>query len=279
MTKKLTPINQCDSLPNVGGFLRLRLAYSKDIIQQELQSDTEIPQIIFASAEKWIADYEINDYFTADLKIEESLADSGSVENYSFKTVHEVDADRVAFRLWYDKNIRNRRFALEISKINDLTICVNPFLITYTYLGKGQFADKYRYELSFTRTKLINNNNHTIKIIDKITSVAKLYVGIASNDVTINVFDNITSSLFNFGYSITNDINTVTYQNDPTNNVLINLVDGSYFFFAVHRSSALYDVVKATITAGDITIILSDYNNQIITENETETFEGDFVAQ
>lgn len=242
-------------------------------MQQELQTETELEEFIFIMYEKWLGDFSYTDNFSGDLKIDATLNDFGIDEKYAFKSVHEVETNPFAFKNWYNKEIKGRRFALEITGNNGLIRYINPFYITYTYIGQGTFDQSSRYELIFSRTRIIHALVNTLRVIEKITSVVKNYVAIVSNDITINVFPNITVSLFNYGYSLTNDISTVIFQNDPTNNILINLVDGTYFFFAVHRSSSIFDVIQATITSGEITIILSD-NNQIITENETSTDEG-----
>ena len=259
MTTTLTPLYRCESLPFLGGFSRLRFAYSKDILQQELQTETELEQLIFTQLVNWIADFGYADNFSGELKLDAAITDFGVEEKYGFKTIHEVDNSPFQFQKWYNEKIRGRRFALEITNNNGLVRYINPFFITYSYVGASGFEGLNRYELIFTRARLIANLTNSLKVIERITSIARIYLGRKSNDVTVNVFDNITVALFNYGYSNTADISTVVYQNDPTNNVLINIVDGTYYFFAVHRTTpTFYDFVKATIVAGEITIIDQD---------------------
>lgn len=253
MTETTTPLNLC-GLSNIGGCKRLRIAYSKDIVQQENQTETEIKRIIFSSAEKWVMDFDPTDNIVTDVKIEESSSDAGSIDNYNFKTVHETDTDRESFLVWWNKYIRNRRFAVELLNTNDITICINPFTINYIYVGKGEFENKNRYELTFLRAKLIENNNRAMAVIEKITSVARLYLGQPSNDVTINLLAGKSTTLFNFGYSKTSNFDSIIYQNNPSNNILYNIVDGTYYFFAVHKTTSIFDRVRATINGGAITI-------------------------
>ena len=279
MTKTtLTPLYRCSSLPLLGGFSRLRIAYSKDVLQQELQTETDLEQIIFVCFENWLADFNYVDDFSGDFQIDASLTDFGVDEKYTFRSIHDVDADPKEFTAWYHKKIKGRRFALEITNNNGFVRCINPFYITYKYIGSVGFDLLNRYELIYSRTRLVNSVVTTLRVIESISSIARMYLGRKSNDITINVFSNITVALFNYGYSLQNDITTVIYQNDPTSNILINIVDGTYYFYAVHRSSSIFDVIKATITAGEITII-EEENSQIITENETDDFQGNFVTQ
>ncbi|MEA5458669.1 hypothetical protein VB796_06460 [Arcicella sp. LKC2W] len=164
-----TPLYLCDSLPHLGGFSRLRIAYSKDIVQQQLKSETELERIVFLKLENWIADYQYSDKFTGDYKAESSVADYGVDEKYAFKTIHETDTDPKDFKDWYEKKVRHRRFVLEITNNNGFVRRLNPFFITYTYIGTADFGQINRYELTFTRTILIDNlqglSNNTIKSI------------------------------------------------------------------------------------------------------------------
>lgn len=170
MTNSIMPLFPCDSLPNLGGFWRCRLAYSKDIIQQEYQTDTEISEVIFLSdPEKWLSDWQYKDRFEGELKIDSSLVDAGTDEKFVFKAVLEIDCDPMKFRRWHNEKIRNRRLALELTNNNEFVRVINPFVMTYAYLGTKDFENLNRYELTFSRVRMIDNisalDNNTIKAI------------------------------------------------------------------------------------------------------------------
>jgi hypothetical protein len=280
MTTTPSPLYPCETLPQLGGFRRLRLAYSKDIVQQEDQTEVELPSIIFRSIERWIADYVYADKFMGDLKTETSLTDFGMDEKISFKSVHEVDADPRSFKTWFDRSIKGRRFALELTNNNDFVRVLNPFMITYIYVGTGEFQNLNRYELTYTRVRLVEFGQELPKFIERIISRKFNYAGTVTNEVTVMLFSGISMPAFDFGYSLSNDFNTIVYQNTPASNVLHNLVDGTYFFFAVNRAAPQYfDVMQANIAEGEITIIEDFTNPQIITEDETLIDEGTFVAE
>ena len=157
MNETNTPLFVCESLPNLGGFWRLRLVESKSILQQQFQTDTEIESLIFLNQNNFLADWHYADNFSGDLKIDSSITDSGTEEKFAFKAMLEVDAQPKQFREWHDRNVRNRRFALELTNNNGFVRVLNPFQITYSYLGQTNFENQNRYELTFTRAKMVNN--------------------------------------------------------------------------------------------------------------------------
>lgn len=170
MIENQVPFSVCEDLPNLGGFWRLRLAYSKDIIQQRYQTDTELSEIIFLKSQNYVGDWQYKDRFTGELKIENSMADFGLEEKYSFKAVLEVDCEPTIFRNWYKRTIELRRLALELTNNNGFVRVMNPFVMTYTYIGAANFENLNRYELTFTRVSLVDNlkglENNVIDSVD-----------------------------------------------------------------------------------------------------------------
>ena len=259
---------------NLGGISSIRLGYSTDIVQQRFQTDTQIDALLWKYQEKYVAGWQ-GQYFEVDVEINDELTEMGFIEGHAITAEIEAFCTEKEFHQWWIKCFRGRRFFLELTNYLGNIRILNPFQIQYRYLGKKNVSEKRVFQLTFIRDRIIINNQDTRKIIRNISSIGKIYLGVKSNDVTINVLSDITASFFNFGYSLNNDLTTVIYQNDPTNNILINVPDGTYYFFAIHQNTAISDVMKASIIAGQIEIIISEIQNpQIITENETSIDEG-----
>jgi hypothetical protein len=152
-----SPLFDCESLPKLGGFVRLRLCYSQDILQQLYQSESELDEIIFLRKNIWLADWTYADRFSGELKIEGSLADFGLEEKYNFKAMLEVDCEPKDFKIWFNRVLRGRRVCLELTSANDFVRIMNPFMVGYTYMGTPNFENMNRYELIFTRANYVEN--------------------------------------------------------------------------------------------------------------------------
>ena len=276
MTTTPSPLYLCDSLPSLGGFSRLRLVQSKHIVQQEYQSETEIDSLCFLRTQQYVAEFGYEDNFVGDLKIESSLLDFGTDEKHTLKSIHEVDANPTEFKNWYNQKIKEQRFALELTNNNEFVRVMNPFMITYTYIGPSEFSNLNRYELQYTRVRLVEFPLKDFKVIKQINSRTFIYALQPATEATIILHNDVTESLFDFGYSTQNNIDTIIYQNTPASPTIHQLTDGVYYFFAVNRAcTAFYDSVKATIKSGEVIIIEPEFDNpQIITDNETSIDEG-----
>jgi hypothetical protein len=152
-----TPLFDCDSLPKLGGYVRLRLCYSHEIIQQSYQSETELDEIIFLKTEKWLADWKYADRFSAELKTEGMLADFGFDEKHNFRAIIDVDADHRKFKPWFNRVLLGRRVCVELTSANGLVRIMNPFTVGYTHIGGPNFENINRYELTFMRTMYVEN--------------------------------------------------------------------------------------------------------------------------
>jgi hypothetical protein len=274
----ISPLNTKCELENLGGFGSLRLAYSRDIVQQSSQLSAEIKKIVFVGPTAWVAQFTIDDKLTAELKIDDTIGDSGNTESYSLKATLLIDTERYDFLDWYNKYIRGRRFAVELTNHNNHKICLNPFLITYTYTGRTNFDEPNKYELNFVRAKLISITTATIKVIQRLIIRTVRYPEGTANEVIITLYSNITLENYKFGYSTLQNPETIVFQNDPYSNIIHNLPDGIYYFFAVHRFADKSDYLRAEVKAGVVIIISDSSTPQIITENETTLDEGTFVV-
>jgi hypothetical protein len=152
-----TPLFDCDSLPKLGGYVRLRLCYSQEIIQQSYQSETELDEIIFLKTEKWLADWKYADRFSAELKIEGMLAEFGFDEKHNFRAIIDVDADPRKFKPWFNRVLLGRRVCVELTSVNGLVRIMNPLTVGYTHIGGPNFENINRYELTFMRTMYVEN--------------------------------------------------------------------------------------------------------------------------
>lgn len=141
---------------NIGGFWRFKLAYSAEIVQQEVSTDSELEAIYFAGTERWLADWQHNENVTGELKIE-NLATSPT--NETLKITLEGRIDEAEFKRWFDRYIKGRRLAIEMTNGNGSVRCLNPFFATYTYTASPAFWDVSRYEINFQRTRLVVNTN------------------------------------------------------------------------------------------------------------------------
>lgn len=157
-----TPLFECDSLPKLGGYVRLRLCYSHEIIQQAFQSETELDEIIFLKTEKWLADWKYADRFSSDLKIQGMLVEFGFDEKYNFKAMFDVDAEPKAFRIWFNRVLLGRRICAELTSANGLVRIMNPFTVGFDHIGSPNFENINRYELTFTRTRYLENEADSI---------------------------------------------------------------------------------------------------------------------
>ena len=170
MTENPVPLSVCEDLPNLGGFWRLRLAYSKDIIQQRYQTDTELERISFLKNQHYVEDWQYKHRFSGELKIDNAFTDFGLEEKYAFKAILEVDCEPMIFKTWYKRQIELRRLALELTNNNGFVRVMNPFMMTYSYVGTSNFENLNRYELNFTKVKLVDNlkglENNTIDSVD-----------------------------------------------------------------------------------------------------------------
>jgi hypothetical protein len=273
-TKK--PLKFCDSLPQLGGFSRLRIVESRNIVQQEFQTDTELDALCFLRSETFLASFGYADNFMGDLKMESLLVDFGVDEKYGLKSIHEVDAEPAEFKVWYNRNIKGQRFALELTNNNGFVRLMNPFMITYSYIGTSEFSNLNRYELQYSRVRLVEFPLKDFKVIKQINARTINYALVPGTEATIILYEDATPSLFDFGYSTQNEFETIIFQNTPASPVIHQLADGVYYFFAVNRACpAFYDSVQATILAGEVTITEPEsINPQIITDNETSIDKG-----
>jgi hypothetical protein len=272
LTKKSSP-------DQVGGMYSLQLAYSRNILQQRFQTDSEIVKPLkFLKANRYVTGWS-GQYLKALISIEE-IYDVGIIdENYTFSAYLDSFCSEEKFKVWWTKYLKGQRLALLMTDMNGFERILNPFIATYQYIGTQEYAEQNRYILTFGRVRILDNDLQHYRIIAQVTTTTISIGNIVSNDCTIVLFSDADYELFNFGYGASNDIAFADFQSNPQDNILYNIPDGTHWFFAQNiLIPTLYDAVRAVVRAGEITVIIENSENpQIITENETIDDTG-FVA-
>jgi hypothetical protein len=140
----------------VGGIYALRLAYSSDVKTQRFQTDSEIiSPLQFLNGEKWVTGWYWK-FLQALLTIEEFQNEDGITEDYQFGAYLDSFCTEEIFRAWWTKYLKGRSFCAELTDMNGFVRILNPFRITYKYVGTRDYSESNRYELIFKRVKVID---------------------------------------------------------------------------------------------------------------------------
>lgn len=270
------PIVYYNTPENIGGYNSVRAKYSSKVVQQfDSSSIVNNRGLHHLMDEDFLFDFSTQHSFV-NYAFQQVLTEFALSKRLTFSVIIESIITREDFFDFWAKEVDGSRFCVELVDMNNYIVVLNPLYITFSYQGSSAYSDGNRYELTFSRAKQVEYSLKDLKLIESISTRTYNYVGVAANEATINLFANVGQTLFDFGYSTVNDIDTIIYQSIPASNILNRLQDGIYYFFVVNRNfPEFYDVVKATLTAGQIEIIISESDNpKIITEDETSIDEG-----
>lgn len=261
----------------LGGFHRLRLAYSEKILQQSYQSDSEVEKMVFLADESFVSDWRYADNFMGDLKIESAIGDFATEDKFSFKAILEVDVEPMAFRAWHNNEIRNRRLALELTNNNEIVRVLNPFMMTYTYIGSSTMENLNRYELVFQRARMIDNfldvEDNIISNVDVVCPVFSdaydegfQHDGVLAAGAYIKLKIN-APNLYRFGYSKYNDVLTVT--NWQASSFFKDIPENPYYFFAENLYNPFAPIIskKADVFCGDLVFEIISMTERILDNN------------
>ncbi|WP_211321186.1 hypothetical protein [Arcicella aurantiaca] len=207
---------------------------------------------------------------------------SDNIQNYdeeTFSITFDAQGSENEFEEFFNREFRRKNICVELTTMNNVVILRNPFTAKYTYLSATTFRDVARHQLTFQRAKFLEYSQK-FKIIKTVTVRTISYIGVVSNECTIVLLPNCSVDLFQYGYGLTEKIADADFQANQSSNVLHNVADGTYYFFARNiQLPTLYDSIRFKVVAGVAIIIDEFYNSQIITENETTPDEGNFVVE
>lgn len=254
----------------------MRAKYSSKVVQQfDSSSIINNRGLHHLVDEDFLFDFSTQHSFV-NYSFQQVLTEFANSKRLTFSVIVESILTRDDFFEFWAKQVDGSRFSVELVDMNNYTVVLNPLYITFSYQGASAYSDSNRYELTFIRAKQVEYSLKDLKLIESVSTRTYNYAGVPANEATVNLFAHVSMPLFDFGYSTQNNVDTIIYQNIPASNIINRLADGVYYFFAVNRNfPEFYDVVKATLKAGQIEIINPEFENpQIITDNETTIDEG-----
>jgi hypothetical protein len=260
---------------NIGGYKSVRIFHSSEIIQQIFQVKSVIKPPL-----KFLRNF--SPVFSLDILKFEGGFEVGTVSDNSqnfdeetFSIAFDAQGTENEFSEFFNREFRRQNLCVELTTMNNAVLIRNPFRAKYTYLSAPTFREVARHQLSFERAKFIEYSQK-FKIIKTVSVRTVNYISTISNECTIILLPNCSIDLFNYGYATTQKISDANFQANQSSNVLHNIADGLYYFFARNiQIPTIYDFIRFKVVAGVATIIDSDfYNPQIITEDETLMDEG-----
>jgi hypothetical protein len=204
---------------NDGQFVRVRIASSADIIPQKWQTKTEIPPpLLFRSNERWLCDWSDGDFEEGKFSID----DNGGGENYTLTLKFRSRVAPIDFQAWYNHTLKKQQVCLELTDANTNERIFNPFDVSYKINQQQVNGDMAEYELTFVRSKLIDNSDRIISVVtDCSTSITKFVmasgkpenykiIAVQGNKVLGDVYDGETG--------------------------IVNLEDGKYIGYAIPKN-------------------------------------------
>lgn len=230
------PFNFCDNRSKIGGFLSLKIAESKNIIQQHSMNIIEMPLAVFLFREEWLAEFGILNKTLADLKLELQITPNGHLQTPSLKFVTEQDISPQDFHSWFQQYIQGRNLVVQLLNNNNLVRTLNPLGMTYNYIGSAEFGQANKYELIFTRAKMIDSVFNPIKDIEQKAPVySEPTMNVKKTNVEIVFNDFVDPSLYETKFGATNN----PRKSKPFNRIS-NLLDGTYYIFIILKSNPEY---------------------------------------
>ena len=147
---------------NDGQFVRIRIASSADIVPQKWQTKTEIPPpLLFKGSERWLCDWSDGDFEEGKFSID----DSGAGENYILTLKFRSRVAPIDFQAWYNQTLKKQQVCLELHDNNSNERVFNPFDVNYKVNETQANGEMTEYELTFQRSKLIEQKDRIVSVI------------------------------------------------------------------------------------------------------------------
>ena len=144
---------------NDGQFVRIRIASSADIIPQKWQTKTEIPPpLLFVGSERWLCDWSDGDFEEGKFLIDDS-------ENYSLTLKFRSKVAPIDFQEWFQQTLRKQQVCLELHDNNGNERVFNPFDVSYKVNESQTNGEMTEYELSFQKSKLIEQKDRIVSVV------------------------------------------------------------------------------------------------------------------
>lgn len=158
---------------NDGQFVRIRIASSAEIIPQKWQTKTEIPPpLLFQSSERWLCDWSDGDFEEGKFSID----DNGGGENYSLSLKFRSRVSPIDFQDWFQQNLKKQQVCLELHDNNGNERVFNPFDVSYKVSQQQVNGEMTEYELTFVRSKLIEQKDRITAVITNCDTALTYFV-------------------------------------------------------------------------------------------------------
>lgn len=157
----LTPLDW-EQGKNDGQFVRIRIASSADIVPQKWQTKTEIPPpLLFMGSERWLCDWSDGDFEEGKFSID----DNGGGENYILTLKFRSRVAPIDFQAWYNQTLKKQQVCLELQDNNSNERVFNPFDVSYKVNETQANGEMTEYELTFQRSKLLEQKDRIVSVI------------------------------------------------------------------------------------------------------------------
>lgn len=244
MSNDLNPIENfkyLNSSSNLGGYWSLRICYTADIVQQLLQTDTELaPPAKFLYRENWISSWLPNQF---SLEVQKSLSNSenGFDDTNQIKFTVDAKGQEDIFEDWFRKKLQGRRLCVEVTTGNGIVRLFSPMLASFNYVPATSWGDTAKYEIVFSRAKYITPANFLA--VEEIQSTAANFEANPGANIKFILKAGADSNLYKYSHGVTDRIE----ESRECKQVLF-LKNGDYYFFCSLKSeSNVYQRFKLTI--------------------------------
>lgn len=246
-----------DNRSKIGGFLSLKIAESKNIVQQVSTNTVELPDAIFLYKQEWLAEFGIINKTLAELKLEAQITPNGYLQSPSLKFTTEQDISPQDFQVWFQQNIQGRNLVVQLLNNNELLRTLSPMAMTYTYSGVAEFSQSNKYELVFSRVKMMKNVFNPVKDMPLKKSLITRSNGDKwLTEVNIIFHDFVDSSLYEIKYGETNNPDDALMTSK-----INNYEDGNYFIFIMLKAYPTIFLTYKLIADSNNESVIYQYNN------------------